>query len=565
MNWDNGETMDSDAFLSQIESKLRGPFTSIDFAKAVSSATAASNEYLSSVLSVLPLAEKITQLRILIGNLGLEPSTVNDDEIKNILTTTQQAPLYEEWVRVISGIVEDILFRSVSFSFNTNENEAKLLLDKTSSEIIHRLKDLEKSTACTDEEARHPLAQIDASPIFVPYRHNVLSPSLLQTIIPDSKAHSHFRINSNSDILHMDLDMEIEKLKEEQDHHVAISTCLTLAPSAIRKQPVTTSQLLENNERKAANVRVKSSSMFIPSKSRSVAGRVATGTGAVVKQQLHHRKAGAAQALLAKGRRGRLMQPSAAAGNLVTASAQIAVQRQLNERTAVKLTSAPRGSHKSKMKMIDVTEVQGLESKKQQDFGKMPTPQKSLRTHAVSGRKRPHDELKKEHVTASKGRKNDKSKSAATTETPILEKEIPLLVKTESNVSPVETGNAGELASAALLAYQSRTVQSTAKSTTLATEFNDPSTNMTKQQDWRELLQVRSNRLTEADRQRIQQFFVDRFNPTPTQRNYKMKLHEERTCDAMTGKTMKETYYLELDYETFTSTQTKKIKRYDGN
>jgi hypothetical protein len=26
---------------------------------------------------------------------------------------------------------------------------------------------------------------------------------------------------------------------------------------------------------------------------------------------------------------------------------------------------------------------------------------------------------------------------------------------------------------------------------------------------------------------------------------------------------MKETYYLELDYETFTSTQTKKIKRYE--
>ena len=86
---------------------------------------------------------------------------------------------------------------------------------------------------------------------------------------------------------------------------------------------------------------------------------------------------------------------------------------------------------------------------------------------------------------------------------------------------------------------------------------------MTKQQDWRELLQVRSNRLTEVDRHRIEQFFVNRYNPTPKQRQYKMKLHEDRTCDTLTGKAMKETYYLEMDYDTFTLTQTKKIKRYD--
>ena len=103
--------MDSDAFLTQIESKLRGPYTSIDFVKVVLSANTASNECLSSVISVLPQAEKVTQLRILIGTLGLEPSREHDDEITHLLKTAQQSPLYEEWVRVISGIVEDILFR----------------------------------------------------------------------------------------------------------------------------------------------------------------------------------------------------------------------------------------------------------------------------------------------------------------------------------------------------------------------------------------------------------------------------------------------------------------------
>jgi hypothetical protein len=60
----------------------------------------------------------------------------------------------------------------------------------------------------------------------------------------------------------------------------------------------------------------------------------------------------------------------------------------------------------------------------------------------------------------------------------------------------------------------------------------------------------------------VQQFFVDRFNPTPAAPTYKMKLHEERTTDAKTSEPVKETYYLELDYRTFTSKQSKKVKRY---
>ena len=553
------DIMDSDALLTQIESKLRGPFTSIDFAKAVSSANIASNEYLSSALSVLPRAEKITQLRILIGTLGLEPSALHDDEIQQILATAQNGPLYEEWVRVISGIVEDILFRSDSYPIN--KSEANRLLDKTSSEIVTRIKELEKDTAFREEETAQPLTQRDANPLFIPYRYKVLSPGLLDAIVPDSKVHCHFRTNPDSEILLMDMNMEIEKLKEEQDHHVAISTFSKSELSAMKTETVATSLLHENNQRKSANVRVKSSSMFMPSKPRAGVGQAFVGTGTAAKQQLHQRKAGAAQALLAKGRRGRILQSSA--GNAVAASTQAAMPRQFAERTAVTTANTLRGgSHKSKMKMIDVAEVQGLESKKQQEVGKVPAP-KSIRAHTLTGRKRPHDELGKEHLAASRGKKHDKSKSALTVEKQSIEKDQ--AVKHGSNVSSGEMGNAGELASAALLAYQSRTtsIQPSTKSPYVATEVNDASLNMTKQQDWRELLQVRSNRLTEADRQRIQQFFVDRLNPTPQQRQYKMKLHEERTSDTATGKAMKETYYLELDYETYTSTQTKKVKRYD--
>ena len=558
---DNAEAMDSDAFLTQIESKLRGPFTSMDFAKAVASGSTASSEYLSSVLSVLPRAEKVTQLRILIGILGLEPSELLDDEIDRIVTTTQNAPLYEEWVRVISGIVEEILFRRDSDTIV--KNEACRLLDKTSSEILLRIKEFDRDVSLKEEETEHSFTQSDANPLFVPYCYHMMSPSLIKAIIPESKEHSHFKINNDSQILQVDMNMEVERLKEEQDHHVvAISSLSKSEPLPIKMEAAGSSQLLESNDRKIASARAKSSSMFMPSK--PLAGRGAVGTGTVLKAQLHQRKAGAAQALLAKGRRGRMMQSVAAAGNSVTASAQAAVPRLVAGRTAVTLSSTARGPQKSKMKMIDVAEVQGLETKKLLEVSKAPATQK---THAVLGRKRPLDELTKEHGVGPKGRKTDSSKSAGIVEKPNLKKDQPSMVKKESNGSPAETGNAGELASAALLAYQSRqaSIQPQSQIHSVATEPNDSSLNTRKQQDWRELLQLRSNRLSEDDRHRIQQFFVDRFNPTPEQRQYKMKLHEERTIDDMTGKPMKEAYYLELDYETFTSTQTKKVKRYHEN
>jgi hypothetical protein len=43
---------------------------------------------------------------------------------------------------------------------------------------------------------------------------------------------------------------------------------------------------------------------------------------------------------------------------------------------------------------------------------------------------------------------------------------------------------------------------------------------------------------------------------------YKMKLHEQRTNDLESGQAIKETFYLELDYNSFTSKQSKKVKRY---
>jgi hypothetical protein len=80
--------------------------------------------------------------------------------------------------------------------------------------------------------------------------------------------------------------------------------------------------------------------------------------------------------------------------------------------------------------------------------------------------------------------------------------------------------------------------------------------------EWQKLLQERSNKMTDEDKVRVRQFFVDKYNPTPTEPVRKMKIHEQRLMDPTTGQDIKETYYLELDYTTMTSKQSKKVKRY---
>ena len=81
-------------------------------------------------------------------------------------------------------------------------------------------------------------------------------------------------------------------------------------------------------------------------------------------------------------------------------------------------------------------------------------------------------------------------------------------------------------------------------------------------EEWKIMLKERSNKLSEEDRMRVQQFFQHRPNPTPGQTVVKMKLHEQRSHDPETGQPVKETFYLELDYSNFSSKQSRKVKRY---
>ena len=116
----NGGTSDKlkedlDLFLTNIESKLRGPFSSLDLSKAVTTAalrkTMTPPEYLENLNQVLLRTDKVSQLRILIGLLGLEPEKKLDEKVLEVLTTAQEDSA-EDWVKVIAGLIQGIMFRT---------------------------------------------------------------------------------------------------------------------------------------------------------------------------------------------------------------------------------------------------------------------------------------------------------------------------------------------------------------------------------------------------------------------------------------------------------------------
>lgn len=507
---------DLDAFLTTLEQKLRAPFSSLELAKTVESmrrksAHVTAADYLDRLSQVLHRTDKITQLKSIIGLLGFDPGEEHDVQADLILNQTQERADFEEWVRVISGLVQGIMFveEGEEDPRSCRGEEARELLEKTCQRILDRVHDLERASG---RDAR------EADPCFAPYRYALLNKDLLQRVIPETASHSHFQINEDAEILHMDAKMDAMKAQEEKDHKL-VAVAQTARLSVNGKATKSTTQtpnfpgFRSSKTARAKNaVQRPKASMFLTSRKPAPTGR------AVV------RRKGAAQALVGKGRTVRA-QAGTTAGGMRGRALQ--------------------GSAKSRMKMIDIKEVQAL------------TPKEPVEDERPKKRGR---KPKRKAETAP-----DTKPPATKKPTPVHEvppaKPVPLpqQEKAQQEQPPPTNHAANALASAALSAYQA---QLAAAPEPAAAAAAPPHPSAHKQQDWREMLQEKSNKLSAEDRFRVQQFFVDKFNPTPDQPTYKMKLHEQRTTDSNTGQPVKETYYLELDYTTFTSRQSKKIKRY---
>ena len=555
---------DLDAFLTSTESKLRAPFSSLDLTKAISTPTLrgslSEQEYLDRIAQVISRADKITQTQIIIALLGLDPSDDIDESIENILSIAQDAPPDAEWVRIVACLARGIMFDGEDGK-PCRGQEADKLLETTCKQIINRVKRLDYETGGLTEEPTR-LATADADPLFAPYRYALLKQPLLEKIMPETHTNPHFQVNESAEILSMDPKLESQKATEEKEHSLMAGRPKTVTgntKSAAMKEapaPFLPGLRAANTEKSAVAKERPKSSLFMPTRKP-----VAAAKG--IKPALHTRKAGAAQALLAKGKR-RLQANAAAISNSTTAAGGV------RGRAANKL-----GNNRSKMKMLDVSEVL--------EINKDIKEREEVEDKKISGRKRKADPggLAK----AVKLKKSQKVEESKPSESPEKEKDEELEEAEEEPPQPAPaapqpaTGPTGalDLASMALSAYQAQVgAASTVEQpqhkhtqnslnpavTSPAPLPRLPHAHAPKQQDWRVLLQEKSNRLSAEDRSRVQQFFEDKFNPTPHQPVYKMKLHEERSTDPKTGVPVKETFYLELDYTTFTSKQSKKTKRY---
>lgn len=175
-----------DSFLTTIESKLRGPFSSLDLSKAVSTASLRpaslaipddsndpAQKYLDDLSSVFGRTNKVIQCRMLIGLLGLNDLTDSKKEtsdgdgnesesssqyltkeILRILHETQGSH-HEEWVRATSGLIEGVMFRPKvgGEDENTREScrgeEAAKIIRDTGTEVCEKVE-------CQIQNVRRP-------------------------------------------------------------------------------------------------------------------------------------------------------------------------------------------------------------------------------------------------------------------------------------------------------------------------------------------------------------------------------------------------------------------------
>ena len=645
----SGKDVDLDLFLTAVESKLRGPFSSLDLTKTVTTPAlrgdVTESEYLRNISQVLSKSDKISQMRILIGMLGLEPEPELDSVIFKILRQAQGsgdqdldglteeerlAHRYEEWVRVVAGLIQGIMFKEDDENGSQSYGEeAKKLLDKTCDDIIMKVEQVADNASKQSEEESSSdvlsLITTDFDPLMAPYRYSLLNPDLLKETIPDAMGpNPHFTVNEDASILALDAKLEMDRAKEESERAQqkgpsqrtvsgssdrssgSAATPMAYMPGMNRKRKP--DDTTGTTAKKKPAVDRPKTSMFMTKKP---AATMAGGSN-VKRTGLHVRKTGAAQRLVGKGRQ---LQTNTAAGSGgpggINARGSLLGKSNAASRfggRALKASAAGAGG-RSKMKMIDDTEASSLAQQQDQPQQKLSAGMKrksllSSKVTAKAAKIEKNSTSKAEPRTGSDTptKSPESSKPAAEQQPEPKEVEVPHIRESNSasasalaaaalskyqseqqqNVPtqsppkqspspnpnpPIDDQNtANDLAAAALSKYQSKVAAANsvmAAPSNLGGEAAGAAASAgPRQLNWQKLLSTKSNRLTDQDRNRVQLFFEKRANPTPGERVYKMKLHEERTTDP-SGKPVKETYYLELNYDNFTSKQSKKVKRYD--
>ncbi|VEU40496.1 unnamed protein product [Pseudo-nitzschia multistriata] len=647
-----------DSFLTTIESKLRGPFSSLDLAKAVSttalrgsshigSSSATDDtqdparEYLNNLSSVFGRTNKVIQCRMLIGLLGLNDMRTNKNgadgendnkggsqyltpEILRILHETQEGPLHEDWVRTTSGLIEGVMFRTDDSDPNGNtrescrSEEASKIIRETGMEVCDKVEcqiqdvgrpyessnskqDVKKEKGTIDEEKvksnsgsisaasankrnrgftlekvipsssqpaikKEEKIQIsikgeqgterstkppppDLNACFAPYRYSLISTPTLNTIIPEfnfskpknnnrngvSDSNCHFQVNPAASILQIDLKLEAQRAKE---HGSGVPTKAKSSNSNKGNSPTKTANggnptfppgfrpaKLVPTKRAASSsvgaskpgVRSGSRSLFMPKKKTSAnLFNTTTKFRPQPMKTMLRRKGGGAQALVKNGATasggGAILNKLGGGG--IARSGMSAAGR--TGRFSGNRDVARAGGKVSRIKMIDDDDVDAL-TRPQQSTASAAEQRASKRKRILEGGASSfaNPRLKKQRAR------------------PGIRRMEPVMTKNIRHAAPQQ--------------QQQQITDESCQS----------------------LLRDRSNRMSAEDRIRVEKFFqtnkADRsslLSPSDDGPQYKMKIHEQRGQDPATGEEIKQTFYLELDYNTGDFLESKKTKRY---
>ena len=583
---------DLDLFLAGVEGKLRGPFTPLELTKVLTTPALRNDlsisTYCDNLAAVFSRTDKVIQMRILLALAGLllqnEKIADEADAIRTtifeILHDAQSSGGQEEWVRMISGLIERILESRDDDDDEEEEEEEKDESSPASSPVATMLqtacKDILESvqTLCeettADENNSHELpeddehvlhlTQADVDPTLAPFRYSLLKPAILDHMAPEVAAQTHFKIDTAASILQEDARLERTKAIEEAEHNHNVMGRGTKALAsggggAANNKVMTPGPIMpgvQTTKKPTANGKLSAkpkpkSSLFVNTKKPIPS---AGGTGLRM-------KTGATSRLLGKGR---TIQPNATTG--------AGIKPKTSLLTGIAGRAKLQNNKASKMKMMDVSEVNDLAKEKEQATSVAPAKpglalkkglkKRKLNDTAPSSLKL--TKLAKAPPTTVDG--HTAAAPAPTAAAPASPASPAPKAAVAAPASPPAQNQAlaaGALAAAALSNYQKQ-IAAAPKPSSPSRAVAPPAPAAPQQLDWRSLLATKSNKLTPDDRRRIQLFFEARQNPTPAQSTYRVKLHEERIED--NGEIVKWTYYLNLNYSDWTSTQSKKRKKY---
>ena len=576
-----------DTFLTTLESKLRNPFTSLEVSKFASSSSTSEVRMLRSVFSRM---QKSLKCKVLIGILAAYPyhlshqnpteqDKVKDDCFSDILNLAVLAE-EDDWVRVIGQIVQSKTthnnmtrssdIRKMDDDTDDDNIDKSSMIYTTAELIVSNILQKQSKNASEDMTA----VVLDPLPLLSPFYYTLVNhcdTSISE--VDEGKRYDdqnrHFKTNWNASILHVDTNLESKRAADDVE---SSSNTNDSSSSGLNAEQTGNYKQNERNQNEMERVGGKSA-ISIPPRSLGITKSsmssnlssnqpvkrygAAASTGmkkkSNIKAILERKKQQQVQApqQVQAGIKPSQRSLTMSSGGALKARARADAHRTSAHRAAGKFSSRYQGAGSSKMKMIDISTVKNTNKEKMLEEARLG----SLKRRIMKAGEEKNDKeqsSEKEEPANKKARpsdnkgiiKNNTSQLNAPSQDE-LQKSTPIdngIDEVNNNKSKLEGSHRTQPQP-----NSSQTIPQTATNHTNQT----PS--------WQQLLD-KSNKLSGEDRRRVEQFFTEQYNPTPDQIVYKMKLNEEKAFQP-DGSIVKETLYLELDYNTYGFKKLRKIKK----